>query len=195
MDAQLGQLCVFFPSCLPIANVRSFSELRQTDHTHATVSPVYLWIRCVRIAAPTRDRTVFLHGMCVSSLDLGAVRKRVAQAGQRFNLGSLRVFGNQSSPPIGVIVGDFAAKFIRPETRSVFLVSHRDSICRPSGMLKSLRYFIDLLRNWDNDRHEKHVCVVSPEAMEFNTRVHFHISWITMCDAEETRLSNSLLNS
>lgn len=31
--------------------------------------------RCVRIAALARDRTVFLHGMCVPSLDSGAERK------------------------------------------------------------------------------------------------------------------------
>lgn len=123
------------------ANRRRKVVLRvgQTDHTHATVSPVYLWICRIRIAALTRDRTVFLHGMCVSSLDLGAVRKHVVQAGQRFNLGSLRVFGSQSFPSLGITVGDFAAKFIRSETRGVYFwhddLAQRDSICR-SGVTK-----------------------------------------------------------
>lgn len=45
----------------------------------------------------------------------GGTKARVAQAGQRFNLGSLRVFGSQSSPSIGIIVVDLAAKLISSE--------------------------------------------------------------------------------
>lgn len=122
----------------------------QTDHTHATVSPVYLWIRRIRIATLARDQTVFLYGMCVSSLDLGAVRKRVVQAGQRFNLGSLRVFGSQSFPSVRITVVDFAAKFIRSETRSVFLArrsrAHIRSVILVSRRFTILYWFIAQLR-------------------------------------------------
>jgi len=150
MESQLGQLLYsFFLVCQSRKVV--FGTWQTNHHTHATVPPVYLWIQCIRIAALTRYQTVFLYEMCAFSLNSGAVRKHVAQAGQRFNLGSLWMFGSQSSSSIEIIIRDFAVKFIRTETKAYFW---RDGLTRKRSVIltkcyKSLWFIAQLIEKYN----------------------------------------------
>lgn len=94
-------------------SIRSFSELvGVTTPTQQYLRFIYDFTCSLRTYRCTGSQSngILARDVHVSSLDSGAERKRAPQAGQRFNLGLLRVFRSQSFSSIEIndfTVGNF----------------------------------------------------------------------------------------
>lgn len=110
--------------------VRSFSELAGvTTPTQQYLRFIYDSTCSPRMFRCTGSRSngILARDVHVSSLDSGAERKRAPQAGQRFNLGLLRVFRSQSFSSIEIndfTVGNFYSRSIEVRIGSIFLALH-----------------------------------------------------------------------